>query len=445
MESMTRVEFASKLLNKFAEDGIKYCILRNYENLDTNIGHDIDMMIDEKSLDININDYINKVVSYLGWKCKITYNEKSFYTVICYDFNESVKLLKIDIWTQLLWRGIPWIDNGVLFETVKKYKNIYIPSDGVESAITVLKEIIGGGSVPEKYYKKIFDGVTSDKVNFIRVLEKTFGQYSYELLEKCVKKNFKFIDQQKIRVHQEIAKNRPITYILSSGWRFFKKIKKVFKPEGRLIVFVGPDGSGKSSIIDAVTKKLHHIDKRVHKYHIRLNIFPELRTGLGLSSMKGKVNEHLGENDDVILENVKLKRTFISKLASWVVVIYYALEFFIGKPIISYKKRKGIYIFFDRYFYDYYAQPTTRDIIWKYRKILSSFVTKPDIIIHLCANPEIVYRRKQELNKLEIMAQNQYIERYIQEFENAYTITNEAKSIEEITSEVFSKISDKIF
>ena len=116
--------------------------------------------------------------------------------------------------------------------------------------------------------------------------------------------------------------------------------------------------------------------------------------------MRNKGNSY---NEATLLEESfckKEKRNFISIIASWIVVAYYTLEFIVGRFIISGVKRRCGIVLFDRYYYDFFVQPTTRNLIWRFRKLLLFFVQKPDITIHLIAPPEVLYERKRELKQL---------------------------------------------
>ncbi|HNP95389.1 MAG TPA: hypothetical protein PKJ63_07160, partial [Cyclobacteriaceae bacterium] len=50
-----------------------------------------------------------------------------------------------------------------------------------------------------------------------------------------------------------------------------RKIYRLFNPTGIFIVFLGPDGSGKSTVLNRVTKRLTPAFRRTHYYHLRPN------------------------------------------------------------------------------------------------------------------------------------------------------------------------------
>ena len=144
--------------------------------------------------------------------------------------------------------------------------------------------------------------------------------------------------------------------------------------------------------------------------------------------MKGKIGP---EDGDAPRQNETVKRSIISKLATWVVVIYYTLEYIVG----GLKARKicseGSIILFDRYYYDHFTQPASRDLIWPFRKVLLALVKKPDIVFHLNTSSDIIYGRKPELPKRETDTQNQYMARLLKEINNVVTLETGETSIEE--------------
>ena len=228
-----------------------------------------------------------------------------------------------------------------------------------------------------------------------------------------------------------LFKKRPFRYLGGSVRRVFEKLFAGRKKPGMLAAFVGPDGSGKTTIIEKQKELLAPFFENIAVYHMRYNILPELKTGHGFSSMKGRVNSGTAEKKPV-------KRSLISKLASWFVVLYYTFEFMLGNHLIRRAGRKNTLVLYDRYYYDHFIQPTTRELIFPFRKFLLALVAKPDIVIHLNADPEVVYARKQELSVREIAAQNEAIARLVKGLPFARTVETGTKTVDEIAKEVFA-------
>jgi thymidylate kinase len=440
---LNKREFIINIFKNIENRNIKYCILRNYEKLPNDVGHDIDVLIDGKDIHNDIIDTLSLIVEQLGWQSLINYNKDSFFTMICYKVTkDSVEILKLDVWTDLCWRGISWIDTKLVIDTRIKYNEIYIPNNGCEAAVTSIKELIGGGDIPKKYYEKITLNAKGNKDIINNVFNKSFGIYSNIIVEKIISGDFQSLNSMKNKLKRQLLVNNLNCYIHNSFDRLKTRIHNLFISPGKLIAFIGPDGSGKTTLINIEENYLKLIFPRIVRYHIRFNLFPELKTGFGLSSMKGKLNKTENEQINTKLEPKVIKRSLISKIASWLVVFYYSFEFLIGRIIIKMHKKNNSVILFDRYYYDFFAQPTTRELINKHKKLLFVFAKKPDIIIHLNANPEVVYKRKQELSVCEINKQNYYLGEVIRDQKGAFTIDTDSKTEREIASEIFQIIVD---
>lgn len=429
------------IFNTLKKNNVNYCVLRNYESLPEHVGHDIDIILNEKDFEL-FNKSINTVAESKGWEVIYIRNKYMFYTIMFYKIDlSSVNTLKLDVWTELSWRGAPYIDSEFVLDNTIEYKNFYITRSGCEAAITSIKELTGGGNIPQKYYQKIKKLALEDKQGFLKSTEPIFGQYANELYSAVTDGNWSMIDDNKVVIKNKIfssnnkLKNMKRTI---SFWKseIIRRTKNSIHPKGSLIAFVGPDGSGKSSVINLVSLSLSEFYPENHKFHMRFNLFPELKTGLGLTTVKEK-NSNLptGKKETKMIER-KTKVSLLRFFASWAVVLFYTIEFWLSNySVWRIKSRAGL-ILFDRYYYDYFVQPSYRDIIWRFRNILLFFVPKPDAVIYLKASPETVYKRKGELNIKEIETQNYYFSKTLSSIKGSYIINTEEKKLDEINAEV---------
>lgn len=432
-------KFITGFFSELEEQKISYCILRGYEKLPEEAGRDIDIFIENRK---DIEQIIEEDIAKQGWLYNQVRKEDGFITYICNMCDEdTVSVIQLDFWVSLNWRGIPWCSSKEVLSDLRRINDLWVVSQGAEAVITMLKEIVGKGRVKEKYYARIQTMAEREEEKFIACIAESMKAKASLIHQLSAQGDFGRINRLQGAIKRCLIKKRPFTYIGYSGKRFFKRIKNVIIPRGKLLVFLGPDGSGKTTIMnmEAEYLKLYYPKQKV--YHMRYNILPELKTGHGFSSMKGAVHkspENAGEKK-------KVKRSLLSICASWFVVLYYTFEFWLGNFIVFVLKRKNTLILYDRYYYDHFMQPTSRDLIYPFRKILLFFVAKPNMVIHLQADAKAVYARKQELRIEEIETQNRCINNIAKDIKNIVTIDTTNKSVNAVSREVFGKLYQKLF
>jgi thymidylate kinase len=202
-------------------------------------------------------------------------------------------------------------------------------------------------------------------------------------------------------------------------------IKKTFTPAGLVISFLGPDGSGKSTIIDELLD----------------NQLPFLRHDY--FHLKPIIKKPSSAANKVVDDPHKFP--VYSKFKSIIKILYYIGLYNTGWLLnVLPLKRKSSLVIFDRY-YD--------DMLVDYRRyryggsialarIVRSIIPRPDIYFILVADPKVIYKRKQEVTFEEL-------QRQLKEYKNLadnerYFLINVDRQPKEISAEVLSIIMEKL-
>ena len=106
--------------------------------------------------------------------------------------------------------------------------------------------------------------------------------------------------------------------------------------------------------------------------------------------------------------------------------IYYLLDYFLGyiiKILPTIITKSHLFIM-DRYYFDYYIDPkrTLIKLPEFIIKIGELFVPKPDLVICLGGDPEIIYNRKPETSLEEVTKQNEKLKKFALKRKNAIWI-----------------------
>jgi thymidylate kinase len=183
----------------------------------------------------------------------------------------------------------------------------------------------------------------------------------------------------------------------------------------KTIVFLGTDGSGKSTVIDAITPVLRRkYATNINYEHLRPNYIPSLGVAMGKRTKDDETQITKVENP-----HSEKPSGFFGSLFR---LSYYLIDYTYGYYKKIYKS-DGIWIF-DRYFYDFIIDPRRGKINlpqWLI-KLFGCIIPSPDLIICLGTDAGTIYQRKPELSLHEIKRQVDMLKLFSQKHKKAVWI-----------------------
>jgi len=202
-------------------------------------------------------------------------------------------------------------------------------------------------------------------------------------------------------------------------------LSNLFNPTGKTILFLGSDGSGKSTVIEKQRVFFEPFYKETRGIRFRHGIFPKLQ---------GKARFGMPENpggDQFVYPDKYI----------WPGIVYYTLSTWVGNRALNWLRRGDCAVFIDRYYYDFFIHKATRDFMFKHQWLLH-FVRKPDLVIYLTADAEIIRQRKPELSEGELVEQDRAILRLIHRIAPVHIIDSSKQTFEQTCLASFGIIAD---
>lgn len=412
-------------------DNADYAVLRNFEGLpDNNKSRDIDIIITRKSY-VALKSELLKLIDSSGWKIITYLHSDRLITYVCgFSCGEYIELVQWDfffntsVWGILLMDASEFVQhrqfNGFLYYMEVEYQFLdkYLYNRAV------------GSQFPDKYA-----WMREKASQNLVVKQKIKAVFRVNSIEECDN-----IDSHKL-VMRAIAANylqRPLDSIgnvLLFLWTFIRNY--ICSNTGFSIGFTGPDGSGKTTVIDLMIENLGEVFRKAHVYfHFRPMLFGNL----------GEVAHSAGIKKEVDRSYEKPHRGGKTGLLSSLLRLgYYSVDYLLGyflrvKPVTRITRLA----IFDRYYTDIICD-SRRSRIYLPVKFLywwgKCFIPSLDYNILLTARTETILTRKRELDAAGVEAINQKID-YLADKPGFYKVMNEGapqEAVARILRIVFEK------
>jgi thymidylate kinase len=410
-----------KFLNYLQIRKFDYCLINGYVDVARGIISDSDI-----DLLFRKNDFlkIEKIIQYFCESenylvVQIYHQEVWAKNIFIFD-PVSNELLNLDIYGELSRKGVVFFEEKEIFSSLDIYENIPILSPEKELINYLIKKLDKNDLTRFNFnylhslYFKSKDAVEKKLIQFF--------PFHYAIVSKAfLSDNF-----TGIRMNREILLT-DFNSLKTMNFKqefldIFRIIKRIMHPTGFTVSFLGPDGSGKSTIINDLFNNCLPF-RRKEYFHLK----PILQK----KNAKPMQNPH--------------NNPPYSKLKSYVKLLYFIYQYNLGwlKNIISLKIRSSL-IIFDRYFDDLlvdnnrYRYSGSKAIA----KIVRKFIPKPTIYFILTADSQVIYKRKQEVPFTEL-------ERQIKAYKSLadgkrYFDIDVNRAPKEITKEIITIIMNKM-
>jgi thymidylate kinase len=400
--------FLVNLFEQFNEAGVSYCVLRNYENLPYMTGDsDIDMLIAEEHFD-NANQILQSVASSFNGKCISKMVGYHFLcNAFCGHYEGKWWAMRFDIFS---YAGICDYQIFPVRHVLARsfvHNDVRVANRNDSAILSFLKEVIGCAS--KKYMQDAIDAFARESQTYIPLFENVFG---HEICQNNVVGLLSGAESDFLKTKKTLRRALSQTFfrkylfkmlkMILDRWRF--RMARIQNKPGVCIAVLGPDGVGKSTIIEqirpVIEKALH--TKAIYR-HLRPGFLPSLNVLFGGRDVEATAsNPHGSKPSGFIVSLLRLS--------------YYTTDYVVGYWLKVFPKiaRQPCLYIFDRYYYDYHFDPARSRIAlsqWII-KLFGIFIPRPDIILCLGAEPKMIHARKPELDIEELCRQTKRLKHF---------------------------------
>ncbi len=268
-------EFLKQLINELNAQGIRYCILRNYETLPKILkSGDIDFLIESKHKE-QVEKIINSIKDiYIIGITKRSYVQNFFLHNI--DKGGTSNALQVDFIFNHNYRGMEYLNISNILVNSRKYNtddfSFNISSKHDETFIKFIPQYLHNGIINPKYHDEIIQELRNSNTIFFN----SFNIVNQDLVEKVYKSiiNNNFVDMKKtsLLLKKELMKNVNIKKYI---YHNLLEIKLRLPFQNSKVIFV----NGSIEKLDSINIELESCAKKIVLIDIRniCNLFKVLQ------------------------------------------------------------------------------------------------------------------------------------------------------------------------
>lgn len=384
--SKRRFEFVKDLLAALDRQSIKYIVINGFDSTTEEVGRDVDLYIPQKDLQQTLRMFQEQVKN-SQWKHVFSRKSSAWFpdglTQLCASCPSDTGYLYVCIdliYKPFIYAGICQYPTDGDFEKDETifFKNYFmktLANIGLKNALKVDIAKIESSEyfknlLPPNHFRQILEAYRASRIP---------------------------AESSKIRraVQLRFLRNHPLLSAKNFLLAMIRRTIAPFMNHVPVVVLLGPDGVGKSTIISKVLDQLKRNFFVVRKIHWRPQLIPNINDLLRRKKPAEQKTDSF------------MPRREAGKLGS-LRFLYYYLDYILGYIFIAHRSTfsEMPFILYDRYLYDFFIDPK-RYGIKKIRRLffLIRFFPKPDLVILLKDSPERILSRKKELAATEIEEQ----------------------------------------
>ena len=385
---------ARALLAALDSDYSAYCILSGYDDLPDSFDTDIDFMVTTEEF-ASVPQTILKVARATGTRLFHTVGHELSARSFSLGFQAGEQLIIVQPDSSADYRhfGLLWLRSDEVLSARRQHpRGFWIPAAAHEFAYYLIKRL-NKRYLDEKHGEKLHRLFMEDSAGCERMIERYWKGSNRAALMRMARTN-DWVEMTTAfeSIRSELKRNSAESFeerLKTAPEHVLHQVRRALNPTGGWIAIMGPDGAGKSAVIEAIRDQFRFAYHKVKCFHLRPKAL-----------YRGN-DAHTAVTDP----HGKPPRGWIPSVAK---VFFMVADYWIGYLLqIAPAMQKSQLIVFDRYFYDLlvdskrvrYGGPA-----WLLR-FAARIIPHPHLVILLDAPADVLWQRKQEVPFNEVMRQ----------------------------------------
>jgi thymidylate kinase len=392
--------FLEALFHAYEEETVRYVVLRNYERWPDDFGKDIDLVVHAGDVQLS-HTIIGRIARALGlhWTVRRKRSGHRTYYLLPSPVGGTERGILLDVRTDLVHHGFTYLPGAHVLASRRRHGAFYVPSPALESLAILLHCIIDVGDVRGSYQDRLRALAAGDSEEFRTVASTLVGPVLAARLAAYLTAGDPLAAVSlRSRLLRACARRSPeafVRWIKARAGAAADRVRAWLRPPGHVVILVGPDGAGKSTLAEKVTRRFDAT--RIPASAVYLGAQSPLLFTRRLSQ---KLRKHFAAPGAVkpvkdVNRRQRLRGLVHIMADKWL------------RYLVQVRPRlvRGEVVVLDRYFYDLrtFHHPLVRRP-WV-DALLMRLIPEPSLAFCLQADPALIAARKEELTVAETARQ----------------------------------------
>jgi thymidylate kinase len=398
--------FVRALLAGLDDAGVRWLVLRNHEDLPDRVGHDLDLIVHPDDQP-RIDALVRAAVARRGLALLRAYTgiEHETFDVAAADLRGRL-VLHVDVQTAACHRGRVLVDAEDLLAHRRRQGPLWVLTPAMEAYALLLHAALHKGALKPKYAERVAACAAQDPGGLAGLAGARLGPRLGRRLA-AVRTEAELLVLRGV-LRRALARRYPANPARQAWFRVrsgARQSRLRLAPRGMFAVFLGPDGSGKSSLTDLLAGVLggHEDVLPVRRVYLGSGS-PLLPTRKLVRRLRGRTGPNAAPPPVRDIKQRRL-RGALHVLTDQVLRYWIEVRPRLGPHTI---------VLADRYAYD--VLRVNNPVIARpwFRRLAVALVPAPDVSFFLAGDPAVVAARKQELTVAETIRQQRRYEELAQ-------------------------------
>jgi thymidylate kinase len=398
-----------RVLETLDRAAIRYCVLHGYENYPQRAGSDLDCIIDPAVTPAHLFALLHLERARIG--AEIVRWRGYDFTLAGKDANGRFCFVPLDFSNGCEAGHLTLYPGSTVLESRRRHFQLWVAQARIEFICCVAKAILKD-RLEHARLQRLSALYAQDACGCAEELACIWPERSARLLREAASSgNWQPMGQRVAALRRELRRHallrRPLQFLRSWMNARLAALVGVWRPQGLTVVVLGPDGAGKSSVIDALPSMLAPAFNRT----VCFGFVPAVMLNL----LHGR---NLGHTDPHGLPPSSPAVSVLRAMLYW--FAYYAASY----PVRHLMMARATLILHDRHFVDAlvdarryrYGGPLW--LLW----LIWRCIPKPDLIILLDAPAEVLQKRKQEVSFAETDRQRRTYLELVESLGNGHVV-----------------------